>query len=521
MVYSAQLTSSSSYPVPTSFYPGINNAIEIPIPNGVLTSADSFTLDNLGHLQYTGDKMDKIAVKAKFSFGAIQPSQFDPSFPLDQGPKAVLYAYVQVGNQQSVPVRLDFTMYYFAFEWPIVIYSLDVDQIFNFQPNDTVKFFAYYNFTVPPAYPVDPNTFYVTLNQVNLSLLINSKREDHNDAVLPAPLKDENKVAIVSGANVNTNLYQFRAGVTGRTLISVRMDILQLTVNNSDTSLDTIATNTDWYAYLSVNGVLNPANIVFQTITNQPNLSNGNTVWPASVELLLLADLNEWDNVAVIANITNVIVPSASPPFILVPPDGHATINASLKYNIILAPSLEAKAMAFPNYNSTILVPIDGKSVELPLNGDVKYSEDFQMEEGKLIYKGKHHKTFRVRASLNVNKFLLINSNSDPVVTSLQNMSFALGVNGEKDNSVETDTLMYSDTRYDFKWLANQSVTNVVALHEGEYLSLLVKAGNVTYLNTPPMIGVNIPNLRSPEGSVILLSGMVSVVIEESTAKIL
>src|SRR6478752_10001094 len=112
MVYSAQLTSSSSYPVSTPFYPGINNAIEIPITNGVLTSADNFALDNLNNLQYTGDKAARIGVKAKFSFGSIQPSQFDPDFPLDQGPKAVLYAYLQVGNQQSVPVRLDFTVYY-------------------------------------------------------------------------------------------------------------------------------------------------------------------------------------------------------------------------------------------------------------------------------------------------------------------------------------------------------------------------------------------------------------------------
>lgn len=520
MAYSAQLTSLAPYAVATPFYEGIANKIEIPVLTGTSSFLSNFTVNGAGNLQYSGTQPARIVVKAKLSFGGEQPSQIDPLSPLDFGPKCQLVSYIQVGSQQSVPTTLDHTLYYSAYEWPLINYSLDVDQEFLFNPGDIIQFFAYYTWVLPPTTPVDPATFYITITQCNLSWLINSDSCPHHCSDAPLPLHAETKVAIPLGLGLNTSLYEFKASKTGKTLISVRMNIRQEILHNNNTGLDTDVINTNWYAYLAVNGALVPNVIVTQTITNQPNLLLPDyQVWPASLELLLLAELNEGDRVQVIANLTAALAPLATPPYILPVPDGQGYVTTSLELDAIMTLPLYPDAMVMPVYNSSIYLPLDGNldnAVEFPLDGcEVKYSDDFKLECGKLVYRGEHDKRFKIRFALNFARFLLLNSNLDPAITTLQHVGFAVGLNGQHYNGIRTFNNMYGDSRYgSLKWLSNQSATNDIHLRCGDRISVLLYTRDVRYLNQPPSIGTVIPNLTPPVGSVMQVTAAASIVIE-------
>lgn len=517
----AQYTTAAPYTVPTPFFAGAANAIEIPVIGGVASSLSNFVVDG-GRLKYTGECNAAVAVKAKWSFGAQEPSQIEPAAPLDYGPKAIMMGWIQVGSTKSVPIRLDQTLYYPAFEWPFILYSLDVDQVFDLQPGDVLKFFASYDWRFPPLPPVNVTTFYQTLHQVSLSWVVNTDRKPGLHGELLPPVEADVNVNLGIGGTVNNKVYEFESEISGRTLIHVRMNVGETTLYNNDTGLTTRVINTNWYGFLSINGVLTPANLIYQTITNQANIFNGDTVWPASLELYQLVDLQVGDDIAVIVNIKDVLAPKATPPFFQQVLDGHGVVSSQVDLKIIMTPPVFPDAMVTPLYYNTVLLPIDGElfsATEFPLGGSnvTTFDEDttFSIEGGKLIYKGKENKKrFKIRASLVIDKLLLQNSDLDPAVIVLQNVGFAIGVNGVAYNTVETFDNMYSDSRYNFKWLATRSTANVVRLKKGDEVSLLVYTNNLRYLNVPPLFGSPIPVHVPPEGSHSILTAAASIVIE-------
>jgi hypothetical protein len=523
MAYSAQLTTPAPYLVSTPFLQGIANTIQIPVTGGVASLLSNFTLNGDGNLQYTGNHKAKIVVKAKFSFGAEQPSQGDPTSPFDVGPRIVMHGYVQVGDQKSVESLLDHSVYYDAAEWPGIFYTMDVNQEFCFNPGDEVRFYAYYIYVLPPPGPVNPDTFFVTLNQVALSFLINSdrekkecekerRRERKEKDQVPVPLGAETKIQMP--INTAFKAYEFKSDVCGKTLIWVRMNIKEATLFNQGTSLTTIVDNTDWQAWLAVNNGP-PGVLIMQTITNQPNISNGNTVWPASLEFLLLADLKKGDLISVNAVLTYVLAPLATPPFVQLVTSGY--VSANLTFDIILSPPLVPMGQLIPDKHETVLLPLRGcldDAKVMPLSGEMKFSEDFEVKGCELVYKGKEAKRFKIRAAMNIARLMLLNADNDLAEITLQGFGMAIGKNGKAYNNGRTATNKYGDLRYFFTWMTNESATNDILLERGDRISILVYTRNITYLNVPTAIGTTIPNLRPKEGSVVVLSGSTSVVIE-------
>jgi hypothetical protein len=350
---------------------------------------------------------------------------------------------------------------------------------------------------------------------------VNTDRKPGQHGELAPAVEADVNVNMLIGPTVNNKVYEFESETSGKTMIHIRMNIGETLLYNNDTALTTRVINTNWYSYLSINNVLTPANLIYQTITNQANIFNGDTVWPASLELYLLADLQVGDDVAVIVNIKDVLAPKATPPFFQLVPDGHGVVSSQVDLKIIMTPPLFPDALVTPQYYSTVLLPVDGElfsAIEFPLVGSSVqiFDEDteFRMENGKLIYRGDNKKRFKIRASLVVDKFLLQNSNLDPAVITLQNVGFAVGVNGVAYNTVESFDNMYTDSRYNFKWLATRSATNVVRLKKGDEVSLLVYTNNVKYLNVPPNFGASIPSFSPPEGSMSVLTAAASIVIE-------
>jgi len=235
----------------------------------------------------------------------------------------------------------------------------------------------------------------------------------------------------------------------------------------------------------------------------------------------VLADLHVHDKVAIIVNIKDVLAPASSPPFFAPVPDGHGVVTSQLDFKIILTPPSYPDALVTPLYYNTVLLPIDGElfsATEFPLGASaVQVFDDdtkFRLENGKLIYRGDKKQRFKIRASLVIDKLLLQNSDLDPAVIVLQNVGFAVGVNGVAYNTVETFDNMYSDSRYNFKWLATRSAANVVKLKKGDEVSLLVYTNNIRYLNVPPLFGSVIPTHVPPVGSVSILTAAASLVIE-------
>jgi hypothetical protein len=518
---SAEYTAAVPYAVSTHFFPGVANAIEIPVIGGAATLLSNFVLDSNNRLKYTGECSAPVAIKAKFSFGAQQPSQVDPTAPLDFGPKAITYGWIQVGTQKSVPLRLDQTLYYPPFEWPFILYSLDVDHVFQLNTNDVLQFFAYYDWRLAPAPPVDASTYYLTLNQVSLSWVVNSNNHPDDDTEPGIPLEADTTVNLGIGASLNTKVYEWDSGMSGKTLIHVRMNIGETTLYVNSTNAVTPVINTNWYAYLAINGVLQPSNLIYQTITNQPNIFNGDTVWPSTLELYMLSNLATTDKISVIVNIKDVLAPKSTPPFFSPVPDGGGVVTSDLDFKIIMTAPNYPDALVTPLYYSTVLLPVDGElfsAIEFPLIGSTVQSYDdsteFTMENGKLIYRGHGKKRFKVRVSLTIDKLLLQNSDLDPAITVLQDVGLAVGVNGVAYNTVETFDNMYSDSRYAFKWLATRTAANVVRVKPGDEISVLVYTNNIRYLNVPPHVGTTIPNKVPPDGSKVIFTAAASLVIE-------
>jgi hypothetical protein len=399
---------------------------------------------------------------------------------------------------------------------------MDIDHVFNLQTGDVLTLWVSYDWRFPPQPPVNVNTFYLTLHQVSLSWVVNADRKPGLHGELTPAVEADVNVHLGIGGAVNNKVYEFESETSGKTLIHIRLNVGETTLYVNETGTNVHVINTNWYAYLSINNVLTPANLIYQTITNQANIFNGDTVWPASLELYLLADLQVGDDIAVIVNIKDVLRPAASPPFFAQVHDGAGVVNSQVDLKIIMTPPLFPDALVTSSYYNTVLLPVDGElfsATEFPLIGSSVnfFDEDteFRMENGKLIYRGKENKKrFKIRASLVVDKLLLQNSDLDPAVIVLQNVGFAIGVNGVAYNTVETFDNMYSDSRYNFKWLATRSTANVVRLKKGDEVSLLVYTNNVRYLNVPPLFGSPIPQHSPPEGSLSVLTAAASIVIE-------
>jgi hypothetical protein len=218
MSYSAHYSAPGAYTIPANFYPGAANAVEIPVIGGKASCLNNFVVNADGRLQFTGTETAPVVVKASFTLGSLKPSQVEPNAPLDYGPKAILYGWVQVGKKKSVPVRLDHTLYYPEYEYPFISYHLDVDQVFELAPGDVLQFVAYYEWMVAPKPPVDLPTFYVTVQQASLSWLINT---DSVPAERPTQtLHLENETTIPLGRTLNTSVCEFPAKTSGRTLLT-------------------------------------------------------------------------------------------------------------------------------------------------------------------------------------------------------------------------------------------------------------------------------------------------------------
>jgi hypothetical protein len=152
--------------------------------------------------------------------------------------------------------------------------------------------------------------------------------------------------------------------------------------------------------------------------------------------------------------------------------------------------------------------------VEFPLSGVQVTGADFQLESGKLIFRGQHPRHFNVRASLNLARLLLQNSDLDPAVITINNLAFAIGLNGEAVNTVQMFNKLYADSRFNFKWLATQVTQNNLNIHPGDAVSLLLYTPSSIYINVPPNIGVNIPNKTPPAGSVYEITASASLVFQ-------
>jgi hypothetical protein len=517
MSYSAHYSAPGTYTIPANFYPGTANAMEIPVIGGEASCLNNFVVNADGRLQFTGTETAAVVVKAKFSFGSQKPSQVEPNAPLDYGPKAILYGWVQVGKKKSVPARLDQTLYYPDYEYPFIYYNLDVDQLFELAPGDVLQFFACYEWVVAPRPPVELPSFYLTVQQASLSWLINT---DSVPAERPTQtLHLENKTAIPLGRTLNNSVCEFQANTSGRTLIQVRMNVRTATLFNDDTKLTTTVISSTWFAFLAVNGELTGTDLVAQAITNQPNIFIGdNTVWPSSVELCFLADLAPTDKISVIVNVTSGLATSAAPPFFLPVPDGHGSLAVDLDFDIVLTPPLSPSAMLSPVSNSSVLVPLGGNlatATTFPLDATTALSGEFQLVNGKLRYTGGRENTFKIRGALNIGNCLLENSDLDPAVASLQKFGMAIGVNGRAVNGVETPNIVYTDNRFGLKWIASQFATNVVKLTPGDEVSLLVYTNNNRYMNVPPEAGRDILIKLPTPGSVLLLTAAASLLIEK------
>lgn len=517
MSYSAHYSARGAYAIPADFYAGAANAIEIPVIGGRATCLNNFVVNADGRLQFTGTRTVPVVVKAKFSFGSQKPSQGDPNAPLDYGPKAILYGWVQVGMKKSVPVRLDQTIYYLEQEYPVVYYSLDVDQVFELAPGDVLRFLAYYEWVVGPTPPIDLASFYLTIQQASLSWLINTDCGPAERSTQTLQLKRQTTIPL--GRTLNTSVCEFQANTSGRTLIHVSMSFRTATLFLDDRLLLNVGTTL--FAFLAVNGELTGTALVAQTIANQPNIFiNDNTVWPSSVEFVLLADLAPTDTISIVVNATHGTGKSTEPPFFHCVPDARGSLAADLDFNIVLTPPLIPSAMLSPVHSSSVLLPVGGNlatATAFPLGATIALSEEFQLVHGKLRYTGDRENTFRIRGALNIGRFLLENSDLDPAVASLQRFGMAIGVNGQAVNGVETPNLVYTDNRFGFKWMATQFATTVVKLARGDEVALLVYTNDNCYMNVPPAAGNDILIKLPTPGSVLLLTAAASLVIEKSS----
>jgi hypothetical protein len=480
----------------------------------VLTLAQGFELDANKNLRFTGPDNSNVMIKTKFGFGALQPSQVDPH-PLDQGPRGEVYVYVQVGDRKGVTVRLDETVYFDPNEWPVVRYTLDLEDIFTINTGETVRCFAYYVWVQPPVAPVNPNNFYLTILAANLSFIALSTDHESGGS-FPLPQIEELKVN--PPLYTQSQIYSYTPGVTGLRLINIRLNISEIVIYDSTRNQTSQGIGTAFNAFLSLNGGGAQAVQTLQTITNQPNIIVGNTMWPTHLDLYLLANLQPTDSVTVMVFINFVVaVDPSNPPFFNFVPAGSCpmTVQFVSSTNVALNPRVQT----FPEYNKTINLGVDGKSQEFPVEGALVSLKEtgairFALQDSQLTFTGNSPRWVKVRANLIIAQILLHNSDHDPAFVVDQNLGFAIGVNGATVNSVQDVNRTYSDIEVLHKWMATQSAENFILLNPGDRLSFLLWTNSIGYLNTPTNPLVVLPVHTPAAGSTVMLTGKLTVILE-------
>jgi len=393
---------------------------------------------------------------------------------------------------------------------------LDLEDVFTFNEGDIIRCFAYYQWTQSPTTPVNPANFSLVITACDLSLIAWSTDKPGEAPNLKPPKTDELKVDPPYATQVE--LYKFKPGLSGLHLVNVRMNIKSLLCYDAKRKDSFPTVGVRWQGWLSLNGGGDKNCLTLQTICNQPNLIVGGTVWPSIMELYFLANLKETDEVSVMAYVDDI--------FILHPPNIFDIITeGSLPMTIQFTPrcshALHPQIQTFPEYNDTVILDIEGKMQEFPVDGQVfqvpsKHSHLFRIQDGQLVLKSHHTHWFRVRANLIISQILLTNANKDPGCAVSQNLGFAIGVNGARVNDVAEVNFTYSDKMFLHKWMATQSAENVVQLKPGDRISPLVWTTDVHYLAVPTNAKVIIPVLTSPAGSTINLTGKITFVVEDA-----
>jgi hypothetical protein len=397
---------------------------------------------------------------------------------------------------------------------------VDFSDTFAFNQNDVIEVYSWYEWTTGPDPPLDPATFHFTIKLANLSIAACSARDNgESDAKQTSPglftLNEQINVQIPFGTYINYKIWRFTPGLTGRYLIDVRMNILTEQVKlPSGALVPMFASN--WFTYLSINGVLQPAFLNYATIANSPVLYNG-SVFPSSQVFYLLADLNAGDEVSVMAmHQTDALILIDSPP-------GFAPVNSQgvvcdLQMSAVVSAPLVTNGRLRGVSDQKVTVPLDGSSLDnaivLPFGTDAQFAfgDGFQWRNGQLTYVASKPKSFKVNAMVNIDGLELKTADGDTVVVDIQTMGFAVGVNGQKYNLVRTESNVYHDTRYILNIRAAQTTTNVIQLQRNQALCLLVYFKNAKYLNQVPVRGL--PSLTPAPGSSINFTGRVALSVE-------
>jgi len=513
-VNSAQLSAVTPYEVPGDFHPGEQNAVKIPIVNGTASVLENFKVNANGDLEYTGNRETEIRLTGLFSFGSIKPSQTFPGATLDVGPKATMWLYFKVAGKKGVASRFDQTIYLPDWQWPVTRYCLDLADTFTFRRGDVIEVFTYYDWTLPPQPPLNPATFYFNIKLASLAIAAFSNVDTEVPTGIPIFTKSEQVQAeIPLGDHVNKKVWTFKPGINGRVLIDVRLNILNEKAKLESGAIVPIFGST-WWTYVSINGVLQPQFLNFQTIANSPVLYNG-SVFPSTQTFFLMADLKENDEVSVLAmHQFDCLVFTDTPPFFAFITRG--SIVTDLQLHTIVSPALYTNGVLRMLSDSTVTIPLDtnlDNAIVLPW-GEAKldFPEQFRFRDGQLTYTGPQTRPFKIVADLNISSLELKTSDGDPVVIDIQTLGFAIGVNGQKYNLVRTESNVYSDTRYVLTLVCNQTTSNVITLSRNQNISILLYFFNSKYLDQPPAQGV--PSKTPAPGSYINLKGSVSVSIE-------
>jgi hypothetical protein len=514
---SALLTTNTPYAVPTNFYPGIANTIEIPIVGGILSSQQNFQLDGTGHLQYIGAQPANIELHSTFVLGFIQPHPDDPSGSLDEGPLVTVYVYAQVASTNGNVARHDVTFYLVPFEYEISNYTININDVFTFNPNDSVKFYAYYVITRNAPPPFDPTNFYVTLNTTYLSICASSSVTNVDYNVVPFLNSNVlTNVEIPIGSNVNTMVYKFKPKVNGLSFLQARINIPSAVGYINSSGVSTVILNVNWELYLSINGVLLPQYVSVESSGNQPFVLNSpSNVFTSTLLTNLLADLRPTDEVEIICNCTDVFVLVPTPPFFINLTDGKIIADFSINTIANKRPLYPHGLLQSVSDNS-LVIPLNtdiSTAVEFPLtNANLNFGENFTYSGGVLTYTGTHPSWVKVSAAINLSDMQLNTADSDPVTVFLSTYGFFIGIAGQSYNNLVTETNIYRDVTGTLKLLSNQTTENVLRMRPGDNISLLFYTYDTIYTSVEPSPGVPV---KTPAlGSTITITGNINLTIE-------
>lgn len=317
------------------------------------------------------------------------------------------------------------------------------------------------------------------------------------------------------GPNVNTVIHTFKPVVNGLSFIQARINIPNVQAYINASGLSTLVINNNWKVYLSINGVLLPQYVTFESSGNQPFVLNSLTnVFPSTLIVNGLADLRPTDEVQIIMNCTEVFVLIPTAPFFTILDDGK--IVADFSINTIANKKNVSPHGLLKTPDNNLVIPLNTdmlSAVEFPLtNATLSYNQNFSYVNGELIYNGTHPSWVKVNASINLEDLQLNTSDSDDVTVFVATYGLFVGIDGQIYNNLVTETNIYRDTRYTICLLSNQTTENVLRIRPGERVSLLLYAYNAVYVSGAPVAGVPI---KTPAvGSTITVTGNVNLTLE-------